>query len=62
LELRMGAGEPMKLQPLGPTGGKLKARSLGSSFRALQQRLMRADEIGAQQPAAFYRSRRAARL
>jgi hypothetical protein len=52
LELRMGAGEPVKLQPMGPAGGKLKVQALGASFRALQQRLARADEIGAQQPEA----------
>ena len=50
LELRMGAGEPLKLQPQGPVGGKVKVKATGASFRALQQRLTRADEIGAQQP------------
>lgn len=52
LELRMGASEPLKLQPTGPAGGKLKGQAPGASFRVLQQRLARADEIGAQQPEA----------
>jgi hypothetical protein len=52
LELRMGAGEPLKLQPQGPVGGKVKVKATGASFRALQQRLTRADEIGPQQPEA----------
>ena len=52
LELRMGAGEALKLQPAGPAGGKVKVKTTGASFRALQQRLAQADEIGAQQPEA----------
>ena len=53
LELRMGAGEPVKLPPTAPTsGGKTKVQATGASFRALQQQLARADEIGAQQPEA----------
>jgi uncharacterized protein involved in type VI secretion and phage assembly len=54
LELRMGAGEPpLKLLAVAPGGGhKLKVRTTGASFRALQQRLARADELGAQQPEA----------
>jgi len=52
LELRMGAGEALKLQAAGPAGGKIKVKTTGASFRALQQRLTQADEIGAQQPEA----------
>jgi hypothetical protein len=50
LELRMGAGEPLKLQTAGPAGGQVKVKTTGASFRALQQRLAQADEVGAQQP------------
>ncbi len=52
LELRMGAGEPLKVQPVGTVSGTTKKQSSGASIRALQQRLARADEIGAQQPEA----------
>ena len=52
LELRMGAGEPLKLQTAGPAGGKVKVKTTGASFRALQQRLVQADEVGTQQPEA----------
>lgn len=53
LELRMGAGEAAKLPPTGTAaGGQPKAAATGASFRALQQQLARADEIGAQQPEA----------
>jgi hypothetical protein len=52
LELRMGAGEGLKLQATGPAGGQVKLHATGSSFRALQRRLAHADEIGAQQPEA----------
>ena len=52
LELRMGAGEPLKPPPTAPVGGKIKVQATGASFRALQQQLARADEIGAQQPEA----------
>jgi hypothetical protein len=50
LELRMGAGEAAKLPAVVPAGGKVKVQQTGASFRALQQRLARADELGAQQP------------
>ncbi len=53
LELRMGAGESTKLpSPTGSAGGKLKTHATGASFRALQQKLARADELGGQQPEA----------
>jgi hypothetical protein len=53
LELRMGAGESLKVQPMGAAAGvQGKVKTTGASFRALQQRLARADEIGAQQPEA----------